>query len=105
MSGRYQCYFKGAVPFNNNHLLLPFLCQADAESTVPLEMRFRPEDRYCKPAVAREEKVTSLVLKVKRRKAKSDDGVGRIDEYSVELLGIANKNYHFPGRYCMNVSS
>ena len=31
-------------------------------------MRFRPEDGYCKPAVARETKVTNLVLRVKRRK-------------------------------------
>ncbi len=74
-----------------------FLLQARTDSGTTLEMRYRPEDRYCKPTVAREEKVTNLVLKVRRRKAQTDDGAERKHEYSVELLGIANENYHFPG--------
>ena len=31
-------------------------------------MRFRPEDVYCKPAIARSKQVTNLVLKIRRRK-------------------------------------
>lgn len=66
-----------------------------------MELRFRPDDRYCKPAIAREEKVTNLMLRVRRRRRQRGcEGCkdGREDsEYSVELLGIANKLLHFPG--------
>ncbi len=63
-------------------------------------MRFRPEDRYCKPALAREDKVTNLVLRVRRRRRQEgeSDGGGEY-EYSTELMGIANKIFHFPGSY------
>ena len=36
-----------------------------------LEARLRPEDRYCKPTIARATRVTSLVLRVKRRRSKA----------------------------------
>ena len=92
-------------------------------------MRFRPEDQYCKPAVARTNKTSSLVLKVKRkRRAKSSEGQsdGREEdkknggpssseatlagdcqgesktveyEYSAELLGVVNTVFQFPGVY------
>ena len=34
-------------------------------------MRFRPEDQYCKPSIARSNKTSNLVLKVKRRRTKA----------------------------------
>ena len=39
-------------------------------------MRFRPEDQYCKPSIARSNKTSNLVLKMKRRriKTKLEDG-------------------------------
>ena len=89
-------------------------------------MRFRPEDQYCKPAVARAKKSSCLVLKVKRRR-KLNNGVRQTDgdsdtvttavegsgadrleggdgkdewnNYSAELLGVANTVYTFPGNF------
>lgn len=87
-------------------------------------MRFRPEDQYCKPTIARANKTSNLVLKVKRRHKKvknesdavaRDSGRGEAEsrkeigqrgeendgrkeyEYSMELLGIVNTTYQFPG--------
>jgi hypothetical protein len=39
-------------------------------------MRFRPEDQYCKPSIARSNKTSNLLLKVKRRRVKTkiEDG-------------------------------
>ena len=34
-------------------------------------MRFRPEDQYCKPSIARANKTSNLLLKVKRRRLKT----------------------------------
>ena len=34
-------------------------------------MRFRPEDQYCKPSIARSNKTSNLLLKVKRRRVKT----------------------------------
>lgn len=69
-------------------------------------MKFRPEDRYCKSTIAREEQVTNLVLRVRRRKAKSGgEEARRNKEYAVDLLGVANKNYHFPGTYSIEILS
>ena len=34
-------------------------------------MRFRPEDQYCKPSIARANKTSNLLLKVKRRRIKT----------------------------------
>ncbi len=62
-------------------------------------MRFRPEDRYCKPALAREDKVTNLVLRVRRRRRQGESNGGGDYEYSTELMGIANKSFHFPGSH------
>ncbi len=41
-------------------------------------MRFRPEDQYCKPSIARSNKTSNLLLKVKRkcRKSKIEAGGG-----------------------------
>ena len=84
-------------------------------------MRFRPEDQYCKPAVARSKKSSYLVLKVKRRRrlkrqidrdsdsetpaAQEGSGADRLEgkdegyDYSAELLGVANTVYTFSGNY------
>ena len=108
-------------------------------------MRFRPEDQYCKPSIARANKTSNLLLKVKRRRVKttskpidsklaagdgegigekrregdeeamevgsggtaaketapdSAEGNGGQEEYkySMELLGIVNTTYQFPGK-------
>ena len=42
-------------------------------------MRFRPEDQYCKPSIAKSNKTSNLLLKVKRRRIKTkleDDNAG-----------------------------
>ena len=68
-------------------------------------MRFRPEDCYSKPAVARKSRVSNLVLKVKRRKRRKEVGAETVEggggeseyQYSAELLGVVNSSYQFPG--------
>ena len=43
-------------------------------------MRFRPEDQYCKPSIAKSNKTSNLLLKVKRRRIKTkleEDNAGR----------------------------
>ena len=98
--------------------------QAHFDKNRHLEVRFRPEDQYCKPAVARAKKSSCLVLKVKRkRRLKSgerqttadgdvqlaaaempgdkvqslDENTDRAYDYSAELLGVVNTVYCFPG--------
>ena len=39
-------------------------------------MRFRPEDQYCKPSIARSNKTSNLLLKVKRRRTKAKIAAG-----------------------------
>ena len=97
-------------------------------------MRFRPDDHYCKPTVARAKKVSNLVLKVKRKRrpkagdttgngadqeaeameveggsdqpaATSGDGGDPELEYSAEVVGIVNTSYVFPGTYLDQVVS
>ena len=69
-------------------------------------MRFRPEDCYSKPTVARKNKVSNLVLKVKQRKIRKEVGAETVSgevggeseyQYSTELLGVVNSSYQFPG--------
>ena len=85
-------------------------------------MRFRPDDQYCKPAVARPNKTSCLLLKVKRKRRSKDEGeddvvqegdkTGQLSQsgleapqdctkkeysYSAKLVGIVNTVYQFPG--------
>jgi hypothetical protein len=71
-----------------------------------LELRFRPSDRYCAPALSKTTVVSNLVLKVKRRRKASshsvttEPGTKQVQyEYSAELMGICNKTYIFAGMY------
>ena len=86
----------------NRHL---FLLKAHLEKG-KVELKFRPSDQYCKPAVSKAVVGSNLVLKVKRRKNglesdKSSTTEGKekgVDfHYSVELIGICNKTYQFTG--------
>lgn len=72
-----------------------------------LEVKFRPDDQFCKPAISKTIRRSSLILKVKRKKRKeafsalsksetSDENVKY--DYAVELMGVANKTYQFTGR-------
>ena len=108
-----QCIFQWC-----NHYIT--VKQAHHERNRRLEMRFRPDDQYCTPTVARAEKVSNLILKVKRRKKKSvsisngvtkgdvnsmdvegeagrSDGGEEVYDYSAELLGVVNTSFRFPG--------
>lgn len=49
-------------------MLIPPTLQAYFEKNERLEAKFRPEDQFCKPAVARANKTSNLVLKVKRKR-------------------------------------
>ena len=92
-----------------------------------LELRFRPEDVYCKPAVARSTQATNIVLRVRRRRSQRKPGekqgegeverergggsgrgggggggerLGKGDgqpECSVEVVGLVKSSYDFPG--------
>ncbi|XP_025114194.1 general transcription factor 3C polypeptide 5-like [Pomacea canaliculata] len=68
-----------------------------------LELRFRPQDPYCKPAYGTMNKVSSLLLKVKRRRKSNPADSHILDggddsnafEYKVEILGIITSSYKF----------
>lgn len=70
-----------------------------------LELRFRPQDPYCKPAYGTMNKVSSLLLKVKRRRKSNPADSHILDggddsnafEYKVEILGIITSSYKFQG--------
>jgi len=84
--------------FFNDASIYYYFCQALFDNA-SLEARFRPEDRYSKPAIAKDHRVTNLVLRVRRRRKaqpSSDPGEGEF-EYSTQLLGIANTEFTFPG--------
>ena len=96
-------------------------------------MRFRPEDQYCKPAVARSNKTSCLVLKVKRKwrskvegngvigreegtgdqssqsnercQGKECEGVNEEYDYTAELIGVVNTMFQFPGITCIVYST
>lgn len=85
-----------------------------------LEARFRPEDKYCKPVLARSVPVTNIVLRVRRRRQKKGGRVGeeggaegagggeveerneregrREQECHVEVLGLVKNNFEFTGK-------
>ena len=88
---------------------LPLSIQAHYEKNHGLEVRLRPEDLYCKPALAHSIPVTNMVLRVRRRRRRQrkGGGVGEGDsegggepEYSVEVLGLVNHSYEFTGTVC-----
>ena len=54
-------------------------------------MRFRPEDQYCKPSIARSNKTSNLLLKVKRRCIKTKLEEGKTGEDG-ELEGVSEKS-------------
>ena len=70
-----------------------------------LEVRLRPEDKYCKPALARSVPVTNIVLRVRRKRRKKEDsgGEGEGRERSkvlachVEVVGLVKQNFEFTG--------
>ena len=65
-----------------------------------LEARFRPEDRFSKPAVARPVSVTSMVLRVRRRRRRGKEGErGERLQCQVEILGMVKQSYEFTGMY------
>ena len=70
-----------------------------------LEVKFRPDDKFCKPAMSKTVKGTNLILRVKRKKG-GEPGVSCNNraskenskcKYSLELIGVANKIYQFSG--------
>lgn len=105
---------------------LPFLTSPKAyfHKYHHLELKLRPEDAYCRPAVAREKKVTNLILRVKRKKREgghssgashpSSSTVEQKDEdgersgghgYCAEVLGLVNTSFEFPGKYSVLIWS
>lgn len=95
----------------NLHLFL--ICQVHYEKKHALEARLRPEDKYCKPALARCVPVTNIVLRVRRRRHKGVRDGGRVGvmeeeegqdgksgpECQVEVLGLVKTNFEFTGTY------
>lgn len=76
------------------------MCTQACENLARLELRFRPEDHFCKPAVARMKTVTNIVLKVKRHKRKGSNG-GTDWEYTAEVMGTVTKCFEFTGEWNM----
>ena len=78
-------------------------------------MRYRPDNIYCKPAVARASKTCCVAIKVRRiRTNKSsclddvpdssckDDKEGTDYLYNAELLGLVRTCFEFPGKYIIS---
>ncbi|ESP04832.1 hypothetical protein LOTGIDRAFT_229926 [Lottia gigantea] len=65
-----------------------------------LELKWRPEDIYCKPTYGNRVNKDSLVMKVRRRRRKKknegmNDGEEYEYEYQIEVLGMINVYYDF----------
>lgn len=80
--------------------------QAYYEKNQSLEVRLRPEDKFCKPAQARSVPVTNLVLRVRRRRRRVSEGEGPVEGdgsqasvCNVEVLGLVKQNFEFTGRF------
>ena len=68
-----------------------------------LELRFRPDDIYCKPAIGRPSKTCCLALKIKRKKDQPESMSIEQDEveeykYSAEILGLVDTIFEFSGQ-------
>ena len=70
-----------------------------------IELRYRPDEQFCKPTLSKSKKVTNLALKVKRKKI-SPCQEGRHEagqtsasnyEYTVEVLGVIERCFIFEG--------
>ena len=96
--------------FHNMSGVLLCSWQVYYEKKRGLEVRLRPEDKYCKPAIASSVPVTNMVLRVRRRRRKGMDGCGgeggegeserfRGPECQVEVLGLVRQNFEFTGIY------
>lgn len=75
-----------------------------------LEVRLRPEDKYCKPALARSVPVTNMVIRVRRRRRKEEGGReeeggdrSERSECHVEVLGLVKQNFEFTGIHMHNM--
>ncbi|XP_022911689.1 general transcription factor 3C polypeptide 5 [Onthophagus taurus] len=58
-----------------------------------LELRFRPEDKFCKPALSETDKKPGILVKVTKKEIN-----GKVD-YNYEVLGVNALSYSF-NRYC-----
>ena len=74
----------------------PCIChqQVYSDPSKRLPLRWRPEDVYCKAAFGDRVHSNSLLMRVRRRRKKSEDAKF---EYQVEVLGIVNVTYKFQG--------
>ena len=62
-----------------------------------LELKFRPQDTFCKAACGDRSASHKLLLKVKRKPkdTKGQEGEDTSDEVSAEIVGIAESVYRF----------
>lgn len=67
------------------------ISETHSEPTRRLELKFRPDDPYCKSAYANRFNASCLLLKVKRNRSK--DG----EQYSVSIEGTVSTVYKFRG--------
>ncbi|XP_014666091.1 PREDICTED: general transcription factor 3C polypeptide 5-like [Priapulus caudatus] len=74
--------------------------RANADPSRRLELRFRPQDIFCKPACGDRFNTTNLLMKVVRRRKKKSSGLGaerREPEVTLhaEILGVVDTTYRF----------
>lgn len=65
---------------------------AYCEKNRRLELRFRPDDVFCKPACGDKQQVSAVLLKVKVRRRKSDDQIVKV---KTNVVGKINSVFRF----------
>lgn len=65
-----------------------------ADSSKRLELRFRPKDPFCHPVYGNRYSSTNLLLRIRRRTRKGNNGETQI---SMEIVGLIGTTYKFQG--------
>ena len=65
---------------------------------VRIELRFRPDDPFCKPTHGEQTQTANLLLKVVRKTRRNLTTKEEEITYHVELEGVVQKTYKFLGK-------
>lgn len=72
-------------------------CQAYCEKNRRLELRFRPDDVYCKPACGDKHQISAVLLKVRVRRKKKLTGDDTVTT-EASVIGKVNSVFKFSSK-------